>query len=96
MVYSNYSNYKTFKFQFYLIAHVLAIGTLTIYDLFTSTSSSAFLHEQRKVLQPVRQVQWVTPLQALGIGSKLGEWDAKVCIRACACKEVIDSQCANC
>ena len=37
-----------------------------------------FLHEQRKALQPVRQMQCVTPVQALGIGSKLREWDAKV------------------
>ena len=31
----------------------------------------AFLHKQRKILQLVRQVQWVTSWQALGIGSKL-------------------------
>ena len=37
-----------------------------------------FLHEQRKVLQPVRQVRWFTSWQALGIESHSREWDSKV------------------
>ena len=57
-----------------MIAHELAIGTLTIASVQAQTLVQdilASLHEQRKVLQPVRQVQWVTSWQASGIGSKL-------------------------
>ena len=73
----HYSNYKTLKFQLYLIVkctsnwHIDYLSPLYKYRSSSARHSCFFLHEQRKVIQPVRQVQWVTSWQALGIGSKL-------------------------